>query len=217
MDVCTGFCSVAVLNGDVTLVARHEPMKRGHVERLAPMVAEVLDEAGLTHTDLGSIAVTTGPGSFTGARLGVSFARGLALALSIPTVGVSIFEAMRADETAPAIVALPGKNGSVLLQRFTADGMPLAAPGEFDADTAVQIVPDTETFTVIGTAADTFLSMLPEASKSRSRQVPPSEVNAESIARLGASKLATGTVAVPAPLYVRQADAKPQLAVNLGG
>jgi len=194
MDVCTGFCSVAVLNGDVTLAARHEPMKRGHVERLAPMVAEVLDEAELTPADLGSIAVTTGPGSFTGARLGVSFARGLALALSIPTVGVSIFEAMRADETAPAIVALPGKNGSVLLQRFTADGMPLAAPAEFDADTAVQIVPDTETFTVIA-----------------------SEVNAKSIARLGTSKLAAGTVTVPTPLYVRQADAKPQLAVNLGG
>ena len=215
MDVCSGFCSVAVIDDGITLAAKHEPMKRGHVERLAPMVAEVLAEAGLTPTNLDGIAVTTGPGSFTGARLGVSFARGLALAASIPAVGISIFETMRVGQNTETVVALPGKNGSLLLQRFAADGTPQAAPADFDADTAVQIIPDAAPFTVIGTAAEALLDMLPEAMRSRSLRAPHPEVNAEAIARQGAIELAAGSAPIPAPLYVRPADAKPQMAVNL--
>lgn len=190
-------------------------MTRGHVERLAPMVAEVLAEAGLTATELNGIAVTTGPGSFTGARLGVSFARGLALSASIPAVGISVFEAMRVGQTAETVVALPGKNGSLLLQRFTAEGHSATEPEDFIAATAHQIAPQHRPFTVIGTASGALLEMVPLEIRELATKTGSTEVSAEVIARLGAIKLESGATPCPAPLYVRPADAKPQAAVNL--
>jgi len=207
---------VALIDGDATVVAKHEAMTRGHVERLAPMVSDVLAEAGLHATDLDGIAVTTGPGSFPGARLGVSFARGVALATNTPAVGVSVFEAIQSDINAEAIVALPGKNGSLLLQRFAADGTPTTEPADFVADTVILIVPDTGPFAIMGTAAEILLDMLPSNPRARAQQVAASEVNAEVIARLGLAKLAkNGSSPIPTPLYVRSADAKPQAAVSL--
>lgn len=216
MDVCTGFCSVAVVDETNTLAAKHEPMTRGHVERLAPMVTEVLDEAGLIPGDLDGIAVTTGPGSFTGARLGVSFARGLALATSIPAIGISVFEAIQSGQSAETIVALPGKNGSLLLQRFTASGQSATEPADFDAASAHRILPGTGPFNVIGSATATLMERLSSEDRARSHQCSHIEVNAVTIAQQGMTKLKNGMSSNPAPLYVRAADAKPQVAVNLG-
>lgn len=79
------------------LVSRAETMGRGQAERLMPLLHEVLDQAGITWRDLDRIGVGIGPGNFTGIRISVAAARGLALSLDIPTVGISTLEAIRAQ------------------------------------------------------------------------------------------------------------------------
>lgn len=87
-------CEAALAEGDRVLAERREPMTQGHDARLAPVVESLMREAGLGFGQLQRIAVIVGPGSFTGVRVGVAFARGLALALDIPSVGITSLEAL---------------------------------------------------------------------------------------------------------------------------
>lgn len=215
IDVCSGFCSVAIIDGHQTLASLHEAMTRGHAERLAPMVAEVLAQVEFKPSDVDGIAVTTGPGSFTGARLGVSFARGLAFAANIPAVGVSVFEAMITDHENDVIVALPGKNGSVLVQHFS-NKIPVTVPAEYPADTGWQIIPAPGDVTIIGSEAGTLLDSASFDIKARVQIVAAKELTAAIVANLGAEKLGQRDIVPPTPLYLRPPDAKPQAAVSLG-
>jgi tRNA threonylcarbamoyladenosine biosynthesis protein TsaB len=95
-DTALGACSVAVLDGEKILARIFEPMSRGHAERLAPMTDEVMREAGVAFSALDRLAVTTGPGTFTGQRVGLAFMRGLRLALKKPLIGITTLEAMAA-------------------------------------------------------------------------------------------------------------------------
>ena len=130
-DTCLGALSVAVrwrgAGGEWLTRHAHEVRERGHAERLMPMMAEVMEEAGLAFSDLGRIAVTVGPGSFTGVRVGVAAARGLALASGIATVGATSLAVMarQADERLGEArggrllaVAVDARRGSVYLQLF---------------------------------------------------------------------------------------------------
>ncbi|MDB5733957.1 MAG: peptidase glycoprotease [Alphaproteobacteria bacterium] len=92
VDTALGGCSVALLDGDDIRAHIFEPMDRGHAERLAPMVQEAMH--GVAFTALDRLAVTTGPGTFTGQRVGLAFMRGLRLALKIPLTGVTTLEAI---------------------------------------------------------------------------------------------------------------------------
>jgi tRNA threonylcarbamoyladenosine biosynthesis protein TsaB len=94
VDTALNACSVAVLHAGAVLVSRVEPMVKGQAERLAPMAREVLAEAAIAPTALDRIAVTRGPGAFTGLRIGLAFARGLAVALDRPCVGISTLEVL---------------------------------------------------------------------------------------------------------------------------
>jgi tRNA threonylcarbamoyladenosine biosynthesis protein TsaB len=92
VDTALGGCSVALVEGDKVLVHIFEAMDRGHAERLAPMVEEAM--RGVEFSSLTHLAVTTGPGTFTGQRVGLAFMRGLRLALHIPLTGVTTLEAI---------------------------------------------------------------------------------------------------------------------------
>lgn len=94
VDTALGACSAVVLDGSRVLAHRLEAMERGHAERLAPMVQEAMQEAGLAFAALERLAVTVGPGTFTGQRVGYAFMRGLRLALSRPLAGVTTLAAM---------------------------------------------------------------------------------------------------------------------------
>lgn len=94
VDTALGACSVALLEDDRPLVHIFEAMERGHAERLAPMVDQAMKQAGVAFQALERLAVTTGPGTFTGQRVGLAFMRGLRLALRIPLTGVTTLEAM---------------------------------------------------------------------------------------------------------------------------
>ena len=88
VDTALGACSVALLSDDKILAHIFEPMDRGHAERLAPMVDEAMTQANLDFPELDRLAVTTGPGTFTGQRVGLAFMRGLRLALKRPLAGL---------------------------------------------------------------------------------------------------------------------------------
>lgn len=94
VDTALGACSVALLEEGRLLAHVFEPMERGHAERLAPMVDEAMKQAGVEFSALDRLAVTTGPGTFTGQRVGLAFMRGLRLALRIPLTGVTTLEVM---------------------------------------------------------------------------------------------------------------------------
>src|ERR1700674_1714935 len=93
-DTALGACSAAVLENGKLGAHAFQLMARGHAEALAPMVEHVMREAGLAFTALDRLGVTTGPGTFTGQRVGLAFMRGLALTLKLPLVGVTTLDAM---------------------------------------------------------------------------------------------------------------------------
>jgi tRNA A37 threonylcarbamoyladenosine modification protein TsaB len=129
-DTSAAQCAAALLSGDRVLARRDEAMGRGQAERLLPMLEEMLAEAGVGWADLDGLAVCTGPGNFTGLRVGVAAARGLALALDIPAVGVTRFEAL-ADRPGPVVVEIEDGRRR-FAQRFR-DGAALGPPAEAEA------------------------------------------------------------------------------------
>jgi len=128
LDTSLDACSVAIVSGDTVLADLSERMQRGQAERLAPMVREAATQAGVAFSALDRLAVTTGPGSFTGVRVGLSFARALALAIAKPCVGVSTLEALALqdgeDDLRAALIETPGAAYCALYD----NGAPLIAP-----------------------------------------------------------------------------------------
>src|SRR5277367_1844590 len=106
VDTALGACSVAITSDGATLAHHWLAMPRGHAEALAPMVEQTMAEAGLPFADLDRLAVTTGPGTFTGQRVGLAFMRGLHVALHRPLIGITTLAAMAAQAKAETGVSL---------------------------------------------------------------------------------------------------------------
>ncbi|EDZ45056.1 peptidase M22, glycoprotease [Rhodobacterales bacterium Y4I] len=129
-DTSAAHCAAALLRGNAVLASRLEEMTRGQAERLMPLLEEVLAEGGASWKDLDAIGVGVGPGNFTGIRIAVSAARGLALGLEVPAVGVDGFEARAAEGTLPAVpaprdqvyAALPGEAPRLMARQEAEDG-----------------------------------------------------------------------------------------------
>lgn len=126
IDTSADTCAVALLCGERHW-SRVETMTRGHAEALIPMIEEVLAEAGAMPRDLDRIAVATGPGSFTGVRAGVAAARGMALGLGIPSIGVTRLEAIAFDRGGGE-VAIPLRGDDWAVQEFTDATTPAERP-----------------------------------------------------------------------------------------
>lgn len=130
-DTSAAHCAAALLLGDQVLAQHHDEMGRGQAERLMPLLEEVLASAGKTWADLDAIAVGVGPGNFTGIRISVSAARGLALGLGIPAIGVNSFEAVDLSEGL-GVAAVPGPRGQAYLA--PADRAPYLASADEISD-----------------------------------------------------------------------------------
>jgi len=135
---CSGAsCAAAVLVDDVVKAERFQAMERGQAEALLPMIRAVMAEAGIGWGDLDAIATTVGPGSFTGVRLGLSAARGLALAADKPLVAMTAFEAVAAGVAPmdrPVAIAIDSRRGPVFAQRFTAGLQPIGEPAQLEPE-----------------------------------------------------------------------------------
>ena len=124
LDAAGASCSVALWRGGAVVAGLLEAMPRGQSERLVPMVAEVMHRAGAGFATLDAVAVTRGPGGFTGVRIGLATARALALAWRLPLIGITCFEAV-ASAVPPAerdagtlVVVLDAKRSDVYVQAF---------------------------------------------------------------------------------------------------
>ena len=198
IDTCLFACSVAVVDGERVLARRVEPMSRGHQERLAPLVQEAMAEAGLGFDKLERIGVTVGPGSFTGLRVGLAFAKGLASALSIPAVGIGALEALAHTESGNVVAVLDAKRGQVYLQAFS-DGAPVSAPDALPIETAAARVAEFAPDTLIGTGAALLAGVRPGV-----RVIEADVTDPVAVARLAALR----SPVPPRPLYLRAPDAK---------
>jgi tRNA threonylcarbamoyladenosine biosynthesis protein TsaB len=210
-------CSVAILPvGGGRAVERYEEMPRGHAEALFPMIEAVMAEAGLDYSALTTIAVGLGPGSFTGVRAGVAAARGLAVATGQPVVGIGTLEIMArrcvreldgAERSTGFAVVADARRGEVYLQVFTAKGEPLGSP-------AVVAVPDALAHLPAGITclAGSGAAVLAEAGASAGRTwkscLPGLLPRAADLADLAQGR--EPSLRPPGPLYLREADAKPQ-------
>ncbi len=201
LDTCLNTCSVAVRDGERVLAHASEAMARGHQERLAPMAQTVMAEAGVGFVDLDRIGVTVGPGSFTGLRVGIAFAKGLALALDRPAVGVGTLEAMAADLEGLVFPAIDARRDQLYLQAFE-DGRALMAPDALTAgDAAARIAELSQgrAFTLVGSGAPLLADLSAAA-----RVVDAEGADARTVARLAATRAPTPLK----PLYLRAPDAK---------
>ncbi len=219
IDTALGACSAAVLDTELASVAAHEslPMVRGHAEALIPLIARVLERARLTFSEIDRIAVTTGPGSFTGLRVGISAARGIALATAKPAVGLSTLAAfaaplIAADDTLPVVVVIDARHDHVYLQVVGPGGRTLVAPRIVPLREALR-VSATGAPRLIGTAATMLAAAWPAGERApasvEQRQAP----DIDWVARLGAAAMESSSP--PKPLYLRAPDAQPQNAAQL--
>ncbi|MDO8377493.1 tRNA (adenosine(37)-N6)-threonylcarbamoyltransferase complex dimerization subunit type 1 TsaB [Phenylobacterium sp.] len=199
LDTCLGACSAAVLDGGRVLARRVEPMTRGHQERLAPLVAQVMAEAGIAFSQLDRVGVTVGPGSFTGLRVGLAFAKGLGAALAIPVVGVGVLEALAQPLGGTVLAVVDAKRDQVYLQAF-ADGVAVSAPDALPLGTAAARLAELAgPVTLVGSGAALLAEVLPGAAVIAADHADPVAVG----------RLAAGRSPVPPrPLYLRAPDAK---------
>ena len=201
---CAGTaCSVALLTDEAVLGERSVMMERGQAEALLPMISSVLDAARTDLAALDRIAVTVGPGSFTGLRTGLSAARGLALARSLPITGVTSFDAAAeavADllDGAPLVVALESKRVELYLQIF--DKSEARAPALVAPDAWAGFVPPGP-FHLTGDGAPRLAAAL---GRSDVVVTPARWSHAVAAARL--ARLRPATAAPPHPLYLRAPD-----------
>lgn len=197
IDTALAQCALAFWRDGQTLAMRRTPMARGHAEALAPMAQALFAEAGLAPAALDRIAVTTGPGSFTGLRVGLAFARGLAAALDRPAVGISTLEAL-APDVGLALCVHRALEGAVYAQAFR-DGAPLGPAALLSPANAAALAPGAGL--IAGTGAEFLAPLLPEAALAPDPLPDPVRLAALAARRDPAAS-------PPRPLYLRPPDAK---------
>lgn len=181
---------------------------KGHAEVLMDVISEALAAAGLAMKDVGAVAVATGPGSFTGIRVGVSVARGLSLALGVPSAGIGTLEALafEARETTgaqPVLAAIDGGRDGIYAAVYDQFGKVGYAPAVIDLEKIAKLAGHVGL--LVGSAARRIAAELASGAKVGS-ELPTADIGI--YARLA---IAHGfTAEKPRPLYLRAPDAKPQ-------
>ena len=198
---CSGASAGAALTrGGVVIASRAEVMTSGHAERLVPLIETLLDEARLTWRDLAAIGVGTGPGNFTGLRIAIAAARGLALALDVPAAGVGAFEVLAHGLPRPVLASVPAPRHGATLAVVSDAGTSPPETAEAGA------LPRTLTVPAGVTCVGHEAAALAEAIGGRA--CAPIHAPAEAAALIGADRARRGA-ARPAPAYVRPPAAAP--------
>ena len=214
IDTALDACAACVLDTDAAKVIAQESqaMKRGHAEALMPLIARVIRQAGIAFAALDRIAVTTGPGSFTGLRVGLSAARGIALAANKPVVGLSTLTAYAApvvgqNAAQPVISAIDARHDQVYFQVVSGDGGSLMRPRVAAIEEALGASRFGAAH-LVGNAAKILADRWPADAPPPFKVDPQPAPDIAWLAWLGA---AVSPETAPArPYYLRAPDAKPQ-------
>jgi tRNA threonylcarbamoyl adenosine modification protein YeaZ len=219
IDTALEACSAAVFDAarDTVVARESRAMARGHAEALMPLIARVLEAAALDFSRVDRIAVTTGPGSFTGMRVGIAAARGFRLASGKPVVGLttlSVFAAplIAADTTLPVAVAIDARHDHVYLQVFGSGGRILVTPRVVPIVEAVRLSVG-EAPRLAGNAAERLATAWPAGERAPALVEQHAAPDIDWVARLGA--MLEENAAPPKPLYLRAPDAQPQHSAQL--
>jgi tRNA threonylcarbamoyladenosine biosynthesis protein TsaB len=217
-DTCFDGCSACLGEERDGLLAElsfcFERFATGHAERLVPMIGEVMDAAQRDFSELDRIAVTTGPGTFTGTRIGIAAARALALVTEAETVGISSLAAMAAAAAdqlpagMPVLVAVDARRDELYVQPFAAGGLQaLDAPLLLSTEQAASLLP-ADTFVVVGSGGAAVAEAARAVGRRAEHMLPSLLPDARAVARLAVN--ASPSAEPLAPLYLRPPDAKPQ-------
>ena len=219
LDTSLQCCSVAILKDGVVLANQSANMERGHAEHIAPMAAAALAEAGIIVRDLDRVGVVVGPGGFAGVRIGLSFARGLAIGTGIEAIGITSLAALAEnldgiDQGALRAPVIDARRGEVYGGLYQPCGAVLVAPFVASpAKTAERLATASRARPVLllGSGAAQVASHRPDWTVIEK----PSQISARHVARLAAA--APSPNAPPGPLYLRAPDAKPPKPGRLDG
>lgn len=213
IDTAANLCAAAVFDtaAGVVLSEASEDIGKGHAEHLMAIIEAVLAAAGVGIHEIGKVAVTVGPGSFTGIRVGVAAARGLGLALGCPVVGVTTLEALAAEARErfpgrPVLAAIDARRGEIYAQGFDAAGRSEVEPSVLPlAEVAGRFEGRAELPVVAGSAAPLLREALGDAPLAVASEAATAPVGI--VARIAAGRVESEA---PRPLYLRAPDAKPQ-------
>lgn len=207
LDTALSACSAALFsNGDVVAERYAEPGK-GHAELLMSQIEGVLADASMTFTDIARVGVTVGPGSFSGVRIALSVARGMALVTGIPVIGITTLEALAAgvpaNDDATITAAIDARRGEIYVQSFALDMTPLDQAAAMSPDAAADALGPGRII-----AAGSGAPLLQAACQDRDITIHDTTVwpHARNVAILAAGRPVPA--GPPDPLYLRAPDAK---------
>ncbi|MEM7547185.1 MAG: tRNA (adenosine(37)-N6)-threonylcarbamoyltransferase complex dimerization subunit type 1 TsaB [Pseudomonadota bacterium] len=198
-DATGGRLAVGLFDDAAKLAERVEIRDRGHAERLFPMIDTVMTEAGAALPSLDLIAVCTGPGNFTGARIGVAAARGLALSCEARAIGVDRFEALAEGVRGRGTIALTARGGALHVALF-ADGVITGMPETVQAEELSSFATDG---LVLGDGA---AALIAAAGRGKTGD-PTGDAPLSALAAIAVRRAAEGVTKRPAPRYLRPVNA----------
>lgn len=207
IDTSASVCAAGVYEGETELAREAPDIGKGHAEHLMAVIDAALQRAGKSYADLGRIVVAVGPGSFTGIRVGVSAARGLALATGVPAVGVSNLEAIAAEARGrhggrPILAAFASIHDTVQAAVYDPFAKLVYDPSIMTLAEAARLAVDRNAV-IVGSAGPALAAMDPRIEV----DAPAITADIATYAALGRAKAAGDK---PRPLYLRAPDAKPQ-------
>ncbi|MCW8835308.1 MAG: tRNA (adenosine(37)-N6)-threonylcarbamoyltransferase complex dimerization subunit type 1 TsaB [Rhodospirillales bacterium] len=219
IDTATTACSAALWSGEGVVARRFAVMARGQAEALMPMMRTVMDEGGVAFAELDAIAVTVGPGAFTGLRIGLAAARGLALSVDRPVIAITTMEAVAAGtEDAEragrnVLVALDAKRSDVYAQLFDSGLKPIAPPEAILPERLTEAL-SSAPLLLVGDYAERLLPVLLAAGVDVVLSKASPHPDAAVVARLAAFRVSLEGLPgedapSAAPLYLRPPDATP--------
>lgn len=214
LDTAATACSVTLWRQGSVLAEESVPMARGHTEVLIPMVRRVLAAAAAGFSDVNLVGVTIGPGAFTGLRVGLAAAHGIALAANVPCVGVTTLEALaaavqgRKPDERIVLTVLDTRRGDFYAQAFSAEGTALGMPQVVDAAMLPSLVAAPEAW-VAGDARAAAVAVLRTAGIAAEPVAGSDHADAATIAAIAAHRFHGGSIdpQLPLPLYIRRPEA----------